>query len=47
MGIEKMGMRSNKAFDTDTQVRPRLQRSEFLGRRSTLRYASAVIALRA
>jgi hypothetical protein len=33
-------MRSNKAVETDAQVRPRTARALFLGRRSLLRYVS-------
>jgi hypothetical protein len=38
---------ANKAVDTDAQGRPRLWRSEFLGRRSLLRYTSAGVSFRA
>jgi hypothetical protein len=38
---------SNKAVETDAQVRPRALRASILVRRSPLRYTSAGIALRA
>jgi hypothetical protein len=40
IGGQSVLLRSNQAVDTDAQGRPRQWRSEFLGRRSLLRYVA-------
>ena len=42
-----VNMQANKAVDTDAQGRPHLRCSEFLGRRSLLRYEARTCVRRA